>query len=162
VVAVVPTVLFVGDDASSTQIAATLLRHLVGDRVEIRTAGAQQPDPGGRADQLLVMMGLDPAHEERLSVRSLHASDRVVILSRTLDVARVPGRTYEEWDVEHDDLAERVRVLAVDLLGREPDRRTRPLDVVRRILALLGTTVRRRSWGRSTRRCSRSRSRPPW
>jgi hypothetical protein len=161
VVAVVPSVLFVGNDASSTQIAATLLRHLVGDRVEIRTAGAQPPDPGGRADQMLVMMGLDPAHEERLSLRSLQACDRVVILSSTLDVARVPGQTYEEWDVENDDLAARVRTLALDLLGREPDRRTRPLDVVRRILAGLGTTVRRRSSGRSTRRCSRSRSRRP-
>lgn len=155
-----PTVLFVGDDAASTQIAETLLRNLVGDRVEIRTAGAQRPDPGGRADQLLVMMGLDPAHEERLSVASLQAADRVVILSTTLDVARVPGRTYEEWDVE-DDLAAHVRALAVDLLGREPDRRTRPRDVVRRIWAELRATVRRRSSGRSTRRCSRSRSRPP-
>ena len=156
-----PKVLFVGDDAASTQIAETLLRRLVGDRVEIHTAGAQQPDPGGRADQMLVMMGLDPAHEERLSVSSLHASDRVVILSTRLDVARVPGRTYEEWDVENDDLSERVRGLAIDLLGREPDRRTRPLDVVRRIVARLVTTVRRRSSGRSTRRCSRSRSRRP-
>ena len=155
-----PTVLFVGDDAASTQIAETLLRNLVGDRVVIRTAGAQLPDPGGRADQLLVMMGLDPAHEERLSVSSLHAADRVVILSTTLDVARVPGRTYEEWDVE-DDLAAHVRALAVDLLGREPDRRTRPGDVVRRIWSELLATVRRRCSGRSTRRCSRSRSRPP-
>ncbi|MGI3779246.1 MAG: hypothetical protein ACRYG2_00575 [Janthinobacterium lividum] len=156
-----PKVLFVGDDAASTQIAETLLRRLVGDRVEIRTAGAQPPDPGGRADQMLVMMGLDPAHEERLSVSSLHSSDRVVILSTTLDVARVPGRAYEEWDVENDDLAERVRALAIDLLGREPDRRTRPLDVVRRFLAPLGKSLRRRSWGRSTGRCSRSRSRRP-
>ena len=156
-----PQVLFVGDDASSTQIAATVLRRLVGDQVEIRTAGAQRPDPGGRADQMLVMMGLDPAHEERLSAASLRWADRVVVLSTTLDVARVPGKTYEEWDVESDDLQQRVRVLAVDLLGREPDRRTRPLDVVRRILVSLGTTVRRRSSGRSTRRCSRSRSRRP-
>ena len=156
-----PTVLFVGDDAASTQIAETLLRNLVGDRVQIRTAGAQRADPGGRADQLLVMMGLDPAHEERLSVASLHTADRVVILSTTLDVARVPGRTYEAWDVEDDDLATRVRALAIDLLGREPDRRTRPPDVVRRILVELSGSVRRRCSGRSTGRCSRSRSRRP-
>jgi hypothetical protein len=157
----VPTVLFVGDDASSTQIAETLLRRLTGDRIDIRTAGAQLPDPGGRADQMLVMMGLDPAHEERLSVSSLHTADRVVILSTRLDVARIPGRTYDEWDVENDDLAARVRVLATDLLGREPDRRTRPQDVVRRFVALVGRTLRRRSSGRSTRRCCRNRSRRP-
>ena len=156
-----PTVLFVGDDAASTQIAETLLRNLVGDRVEIRTAGAQRPDPGGRADQMLVMMGLDPAHEERLSVASLHAADRVVILSTTLDVARVPGRTYEEWDVEDDDLAAHVRALAIDLLGTERDRRTRPLDVVRRFVVALVSSVRRRCSGCSTRRCCRSRSRRP-
>ena len=111
-----PTVLFVGDDASSTQIAESLLHRLVGDRVQILTAGAQQPDPGGRADQMLVMMGLDPAHEDRLSVRALSSSDRVIVLSRALDVARVPGRRYEEWDVETDDLDERVEQLAAELL----------------------------------------------
>ncbi|HEY0239108.1 MAG TPA: hypothetical protein VGC37_10690 [Friedmanniella sp.] len=156
-----PTVLFVGDDASSTQIAETLLRRLVGDQVEIRTAGAQQPDPGGRADQMLVMMGLDPAHEEPLSVRWLNTSTRVVILSTTLDVARVPGRVYEQWDVENDDLQARVRTLAIELLSPadEPDQgwRTRLAGVVRQTLAWL----RRRSSGRSTGRCSRSRSRRP-
>ncbi|WP_204912818.1 hypothetical protein [Microlunatus spumicola] len=143
----VPIVLFVGDDASSTQIAETLLRRLVGDRLQIRTAGAQLPDPGGRADQMLVMMGLDPAHEDRLSVSALHAADRVVILSTRLDVARVPGRTYEEWDVENDDLAARVRALAIELLGAEPDRRTRPVDVVRRILAELRTRLQKMLFG---------------
>jgi len=143
----VPTVLFVGDDASSTQIAETLLRRLVGDRLQIRTAGAQLPDPGGRADQMLVMMGLDPAHEDRLSVSSLHAADRVVILSARLDVARVPGRTYEEWDVENDDLAARVRTLAIDLLGREQDRRTGPVDVVRRLLTVLRTRLQKMLFG---------------
>ena len=63
-----PIVLFVGDDASSTQIAGSLLRRLVGNRVEIHTAGAQPPNPGGREDQMLVMMGLNPAYEERLSI----------------------------------------------------------------------------------------------
>ena len=96
-----PAVLFVGDDASSTQIAESLLRRRVGDdRVEIHTAGAQPPNPGGREDQMLVMMGLNPAHEERLSVRALNISDRVVILGTGLDVARMPGRHYEEWDLD--------------------------------------------------------------
>ena len=85
-----PIVLFVGDDASSTQIAESLLRRLVGDRVEIHTAGAQPPNPGGREDQMLVMMGLNPAHEERLSVRALATSDRVIVLGTSLDVARSP------------------------------------------------------------------------
>lgn len=111
-----PIVLFVGDDASSTQIAESLLRQLLGDLVEIHTAGAQPPNPGGREDQMLVMMGLNPAHEERLSVRALNTSDRVIILGTGLDVARVPGRRYEEWDLDDGSLDDRVESLAAELL----------------------------------------------
>lgn len=113
--------LFVGDDASSPDIAASMLRRLVGDRVEIRTAGAQRPAPGGRGDDILVQMGLNPATEERLSAHALNVADHVVVLGTHLDVARVAGRTYEEWDVEQEDLATRVRRLAVDLLGGTED-----------------------------------------
>ena len=42
---------------------------------------------------MLVMMGLDPAHEERLSVRALSTSDRVIVLGTSLDVARIPAGT---------------------------------------------------------------------
>jgi hypothetical protein len=112
-----PIVLFVGDDASSTQIAESILRRLVGDRVEIHTAGAQPPNPGGREDQMLVMMGLNPAHEERLSVRALSTSDRVIVLGTSLDVARVPGRHYEDWDLSVSNLEERVETLAAELIS---------------------------------------------
>lgn len=115
-----PRVLFVGDDASSPAIAATLLRRLVGDQVEIRTAGAQRPDPGGRGDDILVQMGLDPAHEERLSVAALSVAERVVVLATGLDVARLPGRRYEEWDLAEEDLADHVRRLAIELCGPRP------------------------------------------
>lgn len=113
--AVKPTVMFIGDDASSTQIAESLLRLLVGEDVQIHTAGARQPDPGGREDQMLVMMGLNPAHEEPIRVRLLNTSDWVIILGANLDVARVPGRRYEEWDITTDDLEERVAHLAAKL-----------------------------------------------
>lgn len=109
-----PRVLFVGDDASSPQIAASLLRRAAGDQVEVRTAGTQPADPGGRSDEMLVAMGLDPAEEQRLSAHELHVTDRVVILGTDLDVARLPGPHYEEWDLE-DDLVERVQVLTYDL-----------------------------------------------
>ena len=118
-----PIVLFVGDDASSTQIAGSLLRRLVGNRVEIHTAGAQPPNPGGREDQMLVMMGLNPAHEERLSIRALATSDRVIVLGTSLDVARVPGRCYEEWDLDDSSLEDHVESLAAELT-RTPGTRT--------------------------------------
>lgn len=110
-----PRVLFVGNDASSPQIAASLLRHATGDQVVVATAGTQPADPGGRSDEMLVAMGLDPADEQRLSVRSLHTADRVVALGAGLDVAQLPGPRYEEWDIAHDDLAVRVEALGKDL-----------------------------------------------
>lgn len=112
-----PRVLFVGDDASSPQIAASLLRRLTADRVSVATAGTQLADPGGRPDEMLVAMGLNPADEVRLSAGALRTADRVVILGTSLDVARLAGPRYEEWDVVNDDLAERVRALSDELVG---------------------------------------------
>jgi hypothetical protein len=139
-----PIVLFVGDDASSTQIAESLLRRLMSDRVEIHTAGAQPPEPGGREDQMLVMMGLNPAHEERLSVRTLNTSDRVIVLGTSLDVARVPGRRYEEWDLDTISLEERVENLAAELTGSPAASPvgTRPEETRRRLVA---QQIRRRA-----------------
>jgi len=110
-----PRVLFIGDDASSPEIAASMLHRLVGDMVDIGTAGTQTCEPGGRSDEMLVAMGLDPAHEQSLSTRALHTADRVVILGTGLDVARLSGPSYEEWDLAHDDLADRVQALSVEL-----------------------------------------------
>lgn len=110
-----PRVLFVGDDASSPQIAASLLASLAGDRVEVHTARTQPAGPGGRSDEMLVAMGLNPADEQRLSVRSLHVADRVIGLGAGLDVARIPGAHYEDWDLGAGDLISRVQALSDDL-----------------------------------------------
>lgn len=141
-----PRVLFVGNDQSSPEIAANLLRRLVGDRVEIVTAGAQVPEHGGRADDILVQMGLNPAAEERLSVRALNVADRVVVLGTGLDVARVAGRRYEEWDVENEDLEQRVRRLSIELLT--PTGPERELGSSRRLPALVEQV---RDWWTGTR-----------
>ncbi|GAA3707161.1 hypothetical protein GCM10022204_26380 [Microlunatus aurantiacus] len=147
-----PIVLFVGDDASSTQIAESLLRRLVGDRVEIHTAGAQPPNPGGREDQMLVMMGLNPAHEERLTARALVTSDRVIVLGTALDVARVPGRRYEEWDLDDSSLGERVEALAVELLSVLDNPVTVPAPRARKTGSrLVGQRIRRRVRARVVR-----------
>lgn len=110
-------VLFVGNDASSPQIAASLLRRLGGDRLIVETAGTQKLEPGGRTDEMLVAMGLNPAEEQLLSSRSLHSADRVVVLGTGLDVARLVGPRYEEWDLAHEDISIRVEALGVELLA---------------------------------------------
>ena len=134
-----PRVLFVGHDSGSPQIAAVLLRRAAGDRVEVDTAQTQGHDPGGRSDEMLVAMGLDPAAQKRLSSRALHTADRVVILGADLDVARLPGPQYEEWDLLHDDLTERVEALGLHLT---PAAQPRPA-LLNRLRSLLGLRSRR-------------------
>lgn len=132
-------VLFVGDDASSPQIAASLLRRLAGDRLLVETAGTHEFERGGRSDEMLVAMGLDPADEHLLSSRSLHTADRVIVLGTDLDVARLSGPRYEEWDLAQDDLASRVEALAAELLTPPAPRPT----LLDRLRALPGAALRR-------------------
>ena len=129
-----PRVLFVGHDASSPQIAASLLRRLAGDRVTVDTATTQPSDPGGRSDEMLVAMGLDPADERRLSTRALHTADRVISLGTGLDVARLPGPRYEEWDLTQGDLVTRVHALSDDLTAPPLVRSRTMLDRLRTLL----------------------------
>ena len=134
-----PQVLFVGDDASSTEIAASLLRQKVGEQVGVGTARTQPPDPGGRSDEMLVAMGLNPAGERQLSSGALHTADRVVILGGGLDVARLPGPRYEEWDLANSDLIDRVEALGHDLAAAGPANKPR-LSVLDRLRAWLGVS----------------------
>jgi len=141
-------VLFVGDDASSPQIAASLLRDAAGDRVDVDTAGTQPDTPVGRTDEMLVAMGLDPAEEKRLRSTELHNADHVVVLGTGIDVARLPGPRYEEWDLERDDLLGRVEVLSDALTA--PD--SEPVRAVGGRLAKFRESLRR---NRSDRTSSR-------
>jgi protein-tyrosine-phosphatase len=136
-----PRVLFVGDDASSPQIAASLLRDAAGDRIAVETAGTQPGDPGGRSDEMLVAMGLNPAEEKQLSARVLHTADRVVVLGADIDVARLPGPSYEEWDLQQEDLASRVEALNEALSA--PARKPR-FAMLSRLFKLSKTICRRR------------------
>lgn len=136
-----PRVLFVGDDASSPEIAANLVRHVAGDAVAVDTANTRPVEPGGRSDEMLVAMGLDPAAEHLLSARSLRTADRVVVLGTDIDVARLPGPRYEEWDLTREDLLTRVEALS-DELTTVPAVSVRP-SVPDRVRALL-TALRRR------------------
>lgn len=107
-------ILFVGDDGS-THIAAALLHRLVGERADIGTAGHDRADPGSHQDEMLVAMGLDPADGQRLSARALRGADQVIALGPGVDVARLPGPSYEEWDVTDGNLVGRIETLAGEL-----------------------------------------------
>jgi hypothetical protein len=137
-----PRVLFVGDDASSPQIAASLLRAAAGDRIAVGTAGTKPVDRGGRSDEMLVAMGLNPAEEKPLSARVLHTADRVVVLGADIDVARLPGPSYEEWDLGQEDLASRVEILSRTLTAPATPPRSALLS---RLFALPGAIRCRRT-----------------
>ena len=136
-----PRVLFVGNDASSPQIAASLLRRLTGGRVAVNTAALRPAEPGGRSDEMLVAMGLNPADEQRLSTRALHTADRVISLGSGLDVARLPGPRYEEWDLTEGDLIARVHALNDELTAVPPAKTGSAL--LDRLRALLKATRHR-------------------
>lgn len=113
-----PRVLFVDRDGASPQVAAGLMDRVVGDLVEVSTAVTETADPGGRSDEMLVGMGLNPSEHRRLNSGALYAADRVVALSTGLDVARISGAQYEEWDLAREDLLTRVEALGDDLTTR--------------------------------------------
>lgn len=115
-----PRVLFVDHDAGSPQIAASLLKLLAADRVSVDTACTRPHDAGGRSDEMLVAMGLDPAEDHRLTARALRTADRVVSLDVGLDVARLPGPRYEEWDLSRGDLTTLVPGLSDELTTSGP------------------------------------------
>jgi hypothetical protein len=114
-----PRVLFIDRDGGSPQIAASLLRRLSEDRVLVDAAVTQ---PTGQADDQL------------LTSLVLHRADRVVVMSAGLDVARLPGPRYEEWDLGDDDLTSRVHALSDDLAAvgePSPTMLTRLLTLLR-------------------------------
>ena len=136
-----PRVLFVGHDTGSPQIAASVLRRVAGNAVVVGTSGTQSGDRAGRVDEMLVAMGLDPAEEHPLSAGALRAADRVVVLDTDVDVARLPGPRYEQWDLEAEDLLGRVEALADELTAGPP---ALPPTAVGRLRSLLVGLTRRR------------------
>ncbi|HEY5821685.1 MAG TPA: hypothetical protein VIT20_06905 [Propionibacteriaceae bacterium] len=130
-----PRVLFVDRDGASPQIAAGLMEQVAGDRVEVSTAITEPADPGGRSDEMLVGMGLNPSDHHRLNSGALYAADRVVVLTTGLDVARISGAAYEEWDLAGEDLGQRITSLSDNLTTiNEVEPRLTPLDRVRNLL----------------------------
>jgi arsenate reductase (thioredoxin) len=99
-----PSVLFVCvHNAGRSQMAAGWLRHLAGDRVEIRSAGslpAESVNPVAVA--AMAEVGIDIADQtpKRLEYDAVYGSD-VVITMGCGDVCPVfPGKRYEDWQLD--------------------------------------------------------------
>ncbi len=128
-----PAVLFVCvHNAGRSQIAAGYLRHLAGDRIEVRSAGSA---PGEVVNPVAVEVmreeGIDlaAAVPRRLTDEAVGLSDVVVTMGCGDACPYVPGRRYEDWQVDdpagqdletvrriRDDIRARVEGLVAELV----------------------------------------------
>lgn len=136
----VPRVLFVCvKNGGKSQMAAGLLRSLVGASVDVESAGTA---PGASINALsaeaLLEVGIDITDRtpRRLTDEMIRQADRVVVLGAEARVESVGGTPVEVWDTDEpsrrgidgiermrlvrDDIADRVARLADELTGRGP------------------------------------------
>lgn len=131
-----PTVLVLCvHNAGRSQMAAGWLRHLAGDRVDVRAGGTE---PAGEVNPVAVEAmreaGVDIAGRQprTWTGEELEAADVVITMGCGDACPVLPGKRYLDWPVDdpagrelaavrsiRDDIRERVRVLLADL-GVEP------------------------------------------
>src|SRR3954462_13204562 len=131
------TVLFVCvHNAGRSQMAASLLAELGGDRVEVRSAGSE---PAARinpaAVDVMAELGIDIAGEQPkvLTVDAVRESDVVITMGCGDACPIFPGKRYEDWELDdpagrpldevrriRDDIRQRVEHLLASLeVGKE-------------------------------------------
>lgn len=99
-----PSVLFVCvHNAGRSQMAAGFLRHLAGDRIEVRSAGsmpAEQINPV--AVQAMAELGIDITAEQPkvLTTEAVQASDVVITMGCGDACPFFPGKRYEDWKLD--------------------------------------------------------------
>lgn len=134
-----PSVLFVCvHNAGRSQMAAGWLRHLVGDRIEVRSAGsmpAEQINP--IAVEAMLEAGIDITAEEPkvLTTEAVQDSDVVITMGCGDACPFFPGKRYEDWKLDdpagqgieavrpiRDEIKSRIETLTAELLGQDPAR----------------------------------------
>ena len=127
-----PTVLFVCiHNAGRSQMAAGWLRHLAGDRVDVRSAGSEPADQiNPRAVEAMREVGIDivGAVPHLLETEEVRASDVVITMGCGDTCPIFPGKRYEDWELTdpagqpievvrqvRDEIRTRVENLVVEL-----------------------------------------------
>ncbi len=112
-----PSVLFVCvHNAGRSQMAAGLLQHLAGDRIEVRSAGTQPADqinPAAVAAMAEIGIDITAATPKVLTGEAVESSDVVITMGCGDTCPYFPGVSYRDWQLD-------------DPAGQ-------PVDVVRRI-----------------------------
>ena len=119
-----PAVLFVCiHNAGRSQMAAGWLRHLAGDRIEVRSAGSE---PAGQINPVAVEamreVGIDitGAVPHILETEDVRASDVVITMGCGDACPIFPGKRYEDWELTDPagQPIEIVREVRDDIRGR--------------------------------------------
>ena len=119
-----PAVLFVCvHNAGRSQMAAGFLRHMAGDRIEVRSAGSVPADQiNAVAVDAMAELGIDIAGEQPkvLTTEAVQDSDVVITMGCGDACPYFPGKRYEDWKL--DDPAgqgiDSVRPIRDDIRGR--------------------------------------------
>jgi arsenate reductase (thioredoxin) len=128
-----PSVLFVCvHNAGRSQMAAALLTHLAGDRIEVPSAGtepADQINPGAITAMAELGIDITAATPRVLTPDAVEASDIVITMGCGDTCPYFPGVSYRDWKLDdpagqplttvraiRDDIAEHVRALIAELL----------------------------------------------
>lgn len=128
-----PNVLFVCvHNAGRSQMAAALLSHLAGDRIEVLSAGTEPADQiNPAAVAVMAEWGIDITDVPKgLTVDAVRSSDVVITMGCGDTCPYFPGVSYRDWRLRdpagqpvetvraiREDIAEHVRALVEELLG---------------------------------------------
>ncbi len=129
-----PVVLFLCvHNAGRSQMAAALLESVAGDRLEVLSAGSEPADTLNPAVvEVMKELGLDITHREprKLTDEMARQADVVVTMGCGDACPVYPGKRYVDWELDdpagrsaeevriiRDDIVERVRALAEQLVG---------------------------------------------
>ena len=127
-----PSVLFVCvHNAGRSQMAAALLSHLAGDRIEVRSAGTEPTDrinPVAVAAMAELGVDISAATPKVLTGAAVQSSDVVITMGCGDTCPYFPGLSYRDWKLDdpagqplevvrgiRDDIAGRVRALIKEL-----------------------------------------------
>jgi arsenate reductase len=133
-----PSVLFVCvHNAGRSQMAAGWLRHLAGDKVEVRSAGSlpgDQVNPAAVAAMAEVGIDISDQRPTVLTTDAVEASDVVITMGCGDTCPDFPGKRYLDWELEdpagkgvesvrpiRDEIQDRIRGLLTELQVATPD-----------------------------------------